>query len=73
MSAAPINGHGKPEPSSPADSAVDRRIIARMEELREQGFSFGDIAAVLARQGLTLSPERVKEILDAHRVSQWKK
>jgi hypothetical protein len=68
MSIAPINGHGKPDSSSPSDRTVDRRIIARMEELREQGFSFRDIAAVLRRQGLTLSAERIKDMLEAHRV-----
>jgi hypothetical protein len=73
MSVTPINGHLKPERPSLADGAVDRRVIARMEALREQGFSFQSIAAVLARQGLTLSAERIKDLLEADQARQWKK
>jgi hypothetical protein len=36
-----------------------------MMEMRGQGCSFSDIAAALAKQGVTtLSPERVREILE---------
>jgi hypothetical protein len=65
-----INGHGTADPCFPADGTVDRFVVARMEKLRGQGFNFRDIAAVLTRQGLTLSAERIKEILDAHQVRQ---
>jgi hypothetical protein len=73
MSVAPINDHEKPEHPSPADGAVDGRFIAQMEKLCEQGFSFRDIAAVLMRQGLMLSPDRVKEILDVCQAGRPKK
>jgi hypothetical protein len=73
MPVTPINGQGKPERSSSADATVDRRVIALMEELRDQGFSFEGIAAVLMKQGLTLSAERVKEIYEEHQAHQRKK
>jgi hypothetical protein len=73
MLVAPINGLEMPERPSPADDAVDPPVIARMEKLREQGFSFRSIAAVLMKQGLTFSAERVKEILEVHHVSEQKK
>jgi hypothetical protein len=73
VSTAPINDSGKPEHSVPADCAVDPYVIARMEELREQGFRFHDIAAVLMKRGLMLSTERVKEILEVRQGRQQKK
>jgi hypothetical protein len=44
---------------------VSQRVVALMEELRGQGYSFRDIAATLERQGLMLSPGQIKDILEA--------
>ena len=47
------------------DEVTDGRIVARMLEMRAQGYSFRDIAAAVAKQEfITLSPERVRDILD---------
>jgi hypothetical protein len=73
VSTARSNDSGKSEHPIPADGAVDPHVIARMEELREQGFRFHDIAAVLMKHGLMLSAERVREILEDHRARQQKK
>jgi hypothetical protein len=56
---------GDCERAEQTDETVCQRVVAMMEELRGQGYNFRDIAAVLERQGLTLSPERIKEILEA--------
>lgn len=66
MLTMPISGDRKPAPFAAIDGAIDHAVVARMVELREQGFSCRDIAAMLLRKGLTLSSQRVKEILDSH-------
>lgn len=62
----PTSGDPKPESFSAIDGAINHTVIARMVEMREQGFSCRDIAVALLPKAPTLSPERVKEILDAH-------
>jgi hypothetical protein len=73
VSTVPINDSGKLEHLVSAHGAVDPHVIARTEELREQGFRFHDIAAVLTKHGLMLSAERVKEIFEVHLARQQKK
>jgi hypothetical protein len=64
MSAAATDGN-KNAGRVDCDEVTDGRVIARMLEMRGQGYSFHDIAAALTKQGLTtLSPERVRDILD---------
>jgi hypothetical protein len=69
MAATATNGNGKTRRADRRDGVTDQRIIARILEMREQGYGFGDIAAALAKQGLIgLSPERVRDIIEAYRV-----
>jgi hypothetical protein len=66
MAAAATNGNENARRAD-RDEVTDRRVLARMPEMRGQGYSFRDIASALAKQGLiVLSPERVKEMLEAH-------
>jgi hypothetical protein len=66
MAAAATNGNGKTKRAD-REEVTDRRVRVRMLEMRGQGYSFSDIAAALAKQGLiTLSPERVRDILESH-------
>jgi hypothetical protein len=66
MSAAATDGN-KNAGRIDCDEVTDRRVIARMLEMRGQGYSFRDIAAALAKQEfITLSPESVRDILDTH-------
>lgn len=68
MAATATNGNGKTRRAD-RDGVTDQRVIARILEMREQGYGFGDIAAALAKQGLIgLSPERVRDIIEAYRV-----
>jgi hypothetical protein len=49
------------------DVVTDQCVVARMFEMRDQGYSFRDIAPALAKQGLiTLSPECVKATAVRH-------
>jgi hypothetical protein len=49
------------------NDVTDQRVLARILEMRGQGYSFHDIAAALAKQGfITLSVECVRDLLDAH-------
>jgi hypothetical protein len=49
------------------DDVTDRHVLMRMVEMRGQGYSFSDIAAALMKQGgMTLLPERVRDILETH-------
>jgi hypothetical protein len=66
MSAEATDGNGNAGRADRGE-VTDRRIVARMLEMRAQGYSFRDIAAALAKQGvITLSPESVRAILDTH-------
>jgi hypothetical protein len=68
MAAAATNGNGNARLAD-RDEATDRRVLARMLEMRDQGYSFRDIAAALAKQRLiVLSPEHVKAVLEAHQI-----
>jgi hypothetical protein len=72
MAAAATNGNGKSRRAD-CDEFIDGRVIARMLEMRGQGYSFRDIAASLAKQGAaTLSPECAKDILETHEVRERK-
>jgi hypothetical protein len=68
MAAAATNGNGKTKRAG-RDEVTDRRVLVLMLEMRDQGYSFSDIAAALMKQGLiTLSPDRVRDMLEAHQV-----
>jgi hypothetical protein len=68
MAAAATNGNGKTKRAG-RDEVTDRRVLVLMLEMRDQGYSFSDIAAALMKQGLiALSPDRVRDMLEAHQV-----
>lgn len=65
MEAAATNGNDKAGRAD-RDDVIDQHVIARMLEMRGQGYRFHDIAAALQKQGLaTLSSEQVQNILEA--------
>jgi hypothetical protein len=67
MAGTTTNGNGKTRRAD-RDGVTDQHVIARILEMHSQGYSIRDIVAALAKQGLiTLSPECVAAILDAHR------
>jgi hypothetical protein len=66
MAPVATDSNGK-ERRADRDEVIDERVIARMLEMRGQGYSFRDIATALAKQGLiVLSPERIKDMIEAH-------
>jgi hypothetical protein len=68
MMAAAANGSGRKR-AADRDELTDQRVTARMLEMRSQSYSFRDIATALAKQRVAkLSPECVKDILEAHQV-----
>jgi transcriptional regulator len=72
MAAAAADSHGNAGHDD-RDEVTDRRVLVRVLEMRNQGYSFRDIAAALAKQGISaLSPECVKDILEAHHAQKRK-
>jgi hypothetical protein len=70
MSAGGTEGDGKS--ADQAGDTVGQRAVAQMEALRGQGYGFRDIAAVLERRGLILSPECIRDILERWRTCERK-